>query len=91
MVEGGPIDVLTGDWLAELTMYILHKTEPAAAGMPGRSWRNSKRFFPPASSGGSPSSPMPAGCTPKGLATAVHELARRQGVTSASPRCRATT
>ena len=25
MVEGGPIDVLTGDWLAELTMLILHK------------------------------------------------------------------
>ncbi|MEK9665366.1 MAG: acyclic terpene utilization AtuA family protein, partial [Candidatus Nanopelagicales bacterium] len=23
MVEGGPIDVLTGDWLAELTMLIL--------------------------------------------------------------------
>jgi hypothetical protein len=26
MVEGGPIDVLTGDWLAELTMMILWKT-----------------------------------------------------------------
>ena len=25
MVEGGPIDVLTGDWLAELTMFILAK------------------------------------------------------------------
>jgi hypothetical protein len=25
MVEGGAIDVLTGDWLAELTMLILHK------------------------------------------------------------------
>jgi hypothetical protein len=25
MVDGGPIDVLTGDWLAELTMLILHK------------------------------------------------------------------
>ena len=23
MVDGGPIDVLTGDWLAELTMLIL--------------------------------------------------------------------
>ena len=23
MVEGGPIDVLTGDWLAELTMLVL--------------------------------------------------------------------
>jgi hypothetical protein len=26
MVEGGPIDVLTGDYLAELTMAILHRT-----------------------------------------------------------------
>ncbi|HEX7355906.1 MAG TPA: acyclic terpene utilization AtuA family protein [Mycobacteriales bacterium] len=27
MVDGGPIDVLTGDWLAELTMLILAKTQ----------------------------------------------------------------
>lgn len=27
MVEGGPIDVLTGDYLAELTMMILHKAK----------------------------------------------------------------
>lgn len=27
MVEGGPIDVLTGDWLAELTMYVLSLTK----------------------------------------------------------------
>ncbi len=33
MVEGGPIDVLTGDWLAELTMLILAKTQ--AKGGPG--------------------------------------------------------
>ena len=26
MVEGGPIDVLSGDWLAELTMLILART-----------------------------------------------------------------
>jgi hypothetical protein len=32
MVEGGPIDVLTGDWLAELTMLILART---AAKRPG--------------------------------------------------------
>ena len=29
MVEGGPIDVLTGDWLAELTMLILAASEPS--------------------------------------------------------------
>jgi hypothetical protein len=27
MVDGGPIDVLTGDWLAELTMLVLAKTQ----------------------------------------------------------------
>jgi hypothetical protein len=26
MVEGGPVDVLTGDYLAELTMLLLYKT-----------------------------------------------------------------
>ena len=32
MVEGGPIDVLTGDWLAELTMLILAKSKSLAGG-----------------------------------------------------------
>ncbi|MBW2423053.1 MAG: DUF1446 domain-containing protein, partial [Deltaproteobacteria bacterium] len=32
MVEGGPIDVLTGDWLAELTMLILARTRSRRAG-----------------------------------------------------------
>ena len=32
MVEGGPIDVLTGDWLAELTMLILARTQAKRAG-----------------------------------------------------------
>ncbi len=32
MVDGGPLDVLTGDWLAELTMYILHKTRQRSGG-----------------------------------------------------------
>ena len=27
MVDGGPIDVLTGDWLAQLTMLILARTQ----------------------------------------------------------------
>ena len=31
MVEGGPIDVLTGDWLAELTMFILSRTRARRA------------------------------------------------------------
>jgi len=32
MVEGGPIDVLTGDWLAELTMLILARTQAKTPG-----------------------------------------------------------
>jgi hypothetical protein len=32
MVEGGPIDVLTGDWLAELTMLILARTQAKRPG-----------------------------------------------------------
>ena len=32
MVDGGPIDVLTGDWLAELTMFILAKTKASGGG-----------------------------------------------------------
>jgi hypothetical protein len=32
MVDGGPIDVLTGDWLAELTMLILARTQAKRAG-----------------------------------------------------------
>ena len=35
MVEGGPIDVLTGDWLAELTMLILAKSRMKR---PGGGW-----------------------------------------------------
>lgn len=32
MVEGGPIDVLTGDWLAELTMLILGRSQSKRPG-----------------------------------------------------------
>jgi hypothetical protein len=32
MVEGGPIDYLTGDWLAELTMLILSRSQAKRAG-----------------------------------------------------------
>jgi hypothetical protein len=32
MVEGGPVDVLTGDWLAELTMLILARTRAKRPG-----------------------------------------------------------
>ena len=80
--RGWSIDVLTGDWLAELTMFILHKTRRAPAATPARScasWRTSCR---PASSGASPWSPMP-GADPEACAEAVRELARARGSMSA--------
>ena len=61
MVEGGPIDVLTGDWLAELTMYILHKTARRVAVTHARSCAPSKRCSRPASSAASRSCPTRAG------------------------------
>ena len=36
MVDGGPLDVLTGDWLAELTMLILARQR--MKGGPGSGW-----------------------------------------------------
>ncbi len=50
MVEGGPIDVLTGDYLAELTMLILWKAQqwtPAPAS-PAPSSPSSRRCWAPA-------------------------------------------
>ena len=32
MIEGGPVDALTGDWLAELTMLILARTRAKRPG-----------------------------------------------------------
>ena len=37
MVDGGPIDALNSDPLAELTMYILHKTRERSGGYAARS------------------------------------------------------
>ena len=44
MVEGGPIDVLTGDWLAELTMLILARTPGQAARRRLRAHASSPRW-----------------------------------------------
>ena len=44
MVEGGPIDVLTGDWLAELTMLILWKAKARATPTPGTPPPSSRRW-----------------------------------------------
>jgi hypothetical protein len=55
MVEGGPIDILTGDYLAELTMLI------PPPGTPARSSPSSNRFSGPASTAAPGSSATRAG------------------------------
>jgi hypothetical protein len=83
MVEGGPIDVLTGDWLAELTMLILAK---ARMKRPGGGWATTfltqleqvlgtcvDRQIKVVSNAG--------GLDPASCADAVRELADRLGLT----------
>ena len=94
MLAGGELDVLTGDYLAELTMLILGRDRPKdpdarlrqdvpapAGGMPRRS----------PSSAASRSSPTPAGSTRPASPSAFASSPRRSGSTSPSPTSRATT
>ncbi len=82
MVEGGPIDVLTGDWLAELTMLILSRIR---AKQPGRGFASTfvkqmddvmgtclDRGIKVVSNAG--------GLDPAGCADAVQEVADRLGL-----------
>jgi hypothetical protein len=80
MVEGGPIDVLTGDWLAELTMYILHKTRQRSGGYARTFLRELEDVLPACVERGITVVANAGGLDPEGLAEAVRELARRQGV-----------
>jgi hypothetical protein len=80
MVEGGPIDVLTGDWLAELTMYILHKTRQRSGGYARTFLRELEEVLPSCVERGITVVANAGGLDPEGLAEAVRELARRQGV-----------
>src|ERR1700722_7791355 len=80
MVEGGPIDVLTGDWLAELTMYILHKTRARSGGYARTFLRELEDVLPTCVERGITVVSNAGGLHPAGLAAAVRELAGRQGV-----------
>ena len=81
MVEGGPIDVLTGDWLAELTMYILHKTRERSGGFARTFLKQLEEVLPTCIERGITIVSNAGGLNPEGLAAAVTELARRQGLT----------
>ena len=82
MVEGGPIDVLTGDYLAELTMVILarHRMRDPDAGyvpdLPRPARRGARRLHRP----GDRVVANAGGLNPPALAGAVGDLAARLGV-----------
>ena len=80
MVDGGPIDVLTGDWLAELTMYILHKTRGRSGGYARTFLRELEEVLPTCVERGITVVSNAGGLQPEGLAAAVTELGRRQGL-----------
>ncbi len=80
MVEGGPLDVLTGDWLAELTMYILHKTRERSGGYARTFLRELEEVLPTCIERGITVVSNAGGLQPEALAAAVGELARRQGL-----------
>jgi hypothetical protein len=68
MVEGGPIDVLTGDWLAELTMYILHKTRERSGGYARTFLRQLEEVLPTCMERGITVVSNAGGLNPEGLA-----------------------
>jgi Acyclic terpene utilisation family protein AtuA len=81
MVEGGPIDVLTGDWLAELTMLLLGKA--MLSGRPGyaRTFLTQlEQVLPTCLERGIKIVSNAGGLDPAGCAAAVSELARRAGL-----------
>lgn len=81
MVEGGPIDVLTGDWLAELTMLLLGKA--MLSGRPGyaRTFLTQlEQVLPTCLERGIKIVSNAGGLDPAGCAAAVTELARRAGL-----------
>ncbi|HEX5188619.1 MAG TPA: acyclic terpene utilization AtuA family protein [Streptosporangiaceae bacterium] len=81
MVEGGPIDVLTGDWLAELTMLLLGKA--MLSGRPGYArtfLTQMEQVLPTCLERGIKVVANAGGLDPAGCAEAVAELARRAGL-----------
>lgn len=82
MVEGGPIDVLTGDWLAELTMLILSRIR---AKRPGRGYARTfvtqmEEVMGTCLDRGIKVVSNAGGLDPDGCAEAVQEVADRLGL-----------
>ena len=82
MVDGGPIDVLTGDWLAELTMLILARTRSRR---PGGGYARSfvkqmEQVMGTCLDEGIKVVSNAGGLDPRGCARAVAEVAERLGL-----------
>ena len=82
MVEGGPIDVLTGDYLAELTMTILYdqKQKRATGGYVGTFMKQLKDVLGICMEKNIKIVTNAGGLNPKGMALAVEALALEMGV-----------
>jgi hypothetical protein len=82
MVEGGPIDVLTGDYLAELTMLILWRGQQKRPETGyARSFLDQMReILAPSVSRGIRTVVNAGGLNPAGLAEALRELAAELGI-----------
>jgi hypothetical protein len=84
MVEGGPIDVLTGDYLAELTMMILFKDrmKNPEAGFARTFLRQMEEVLGSCVQRGIKVVVNAGGLNPAGLAAEMQKLASRLGVTA---------
>ncbi len=93
MVDGGPIDVLTGDYLAELTMLILWKArqKDPDAGYAKTFLTQLEQVLGRCLDRGIKIVSNAGGLNPAGLATRVHELAAGSAWPPRSPGSRATT
>ncbi len=82
MVEGGPIDVLTGDWLAELTMLILARTriKRPGAGYARTFVSQMEQVMGSCLDKGIRVVTNAGGLDPENCAEAVHEVAQKLGL-----------
>lgn len=82
MVEGGPIDVLTGDWLAELTMLILSRTREKrpGGGFAGTFVKQLEQVMGQCMDKGIKVVSNAGGLDPDGCADAIQEVADKLGL-----------
>lgn len=82
MVEGGPIDVLTGDYLAELTMAILYnqKIKRKTGGYVGTFLKQIREVLEPCIENNIKIVSNAGGLNPAGLAEAINEIALELGL-----------